>query len=439
MSRRRGDAEPSTRGELQRLLKHPGLILREPRSGRPTGPRSRSESNRVPPCAPSRGRSFRAFGSRAPDSPRSRARPAIRATVSPCFDADALFLPTRRHAFFTLPSGATARRLTPRRCSSLPGSRCDPCCSLCLRRIPEGRDIHVVNTTTTVTLGVGFGLGHGLRRQRRVRLRSVSGRHGSRSRDGATAPPLGSAAVRDPRIGFELTRCSDETRAIPIALVCALGLRRRSATKRCSPARAGRRFDRGSASRPKPVASSSAPSRAFGCGAPSFRHGAKGAKRCSVSALAYSVFVGRRAWGSASRRGFVPGSLASRRRPPPTRPICRPNGSLEHDVRRDSDSGFSLAAAGGSGLPLLERPLPFGLHRVVCGRDGTRLPRAARLALHPTRESLEQPLVDVDAIARCSGTSWASPSVMRSTLTHDRLRRFRPCASSSPYRRRRSR
>src|SRR5687768_786802 len=82
------------------------------------------------------------------------------ATVSPCFDADALWLPTGAAYFSTLPS---PRPLAVGAPTLLLGA------GLALRPVlleapspdPEGREIGVVRTTTTLTMGVGFGLGHG--------------------------------------------------------------------------------------------------------------------------------------------------------------------------------------------------------------------------------------------------------------------------------------
>src|SRR5262245_36507401 len=82
------------------------------------------------------------------------------ATVSPCFDADALWVPTGATHFLTLPS---PRPLADSSATLLIGA------GLALRPVileapspdPEGREIGVVRATTTLTLGVGFGLGRG--------------------------------------------------------------------------------------------------------------------------------------------------------------------------------------------------------------------------------------------------------------------------------------
>ena len=154
---------------------------------------------------------FAARGARAEPDPC-----APEASVSPCFDADALFVPTHATHFSTLPS---ARPLAPGASTLLLAASLalEPVRLVVPSPAPEGREIHVVEATSTLTLGVGFGLGRGF--GVRVELPFVPYQKGT-GVEGVTsqqAPPLASAAVRDPRIGLEYTvfgRTDDE----PVAL-----------------------------------------------------------------------------------------------------------------------------------------------------------------------------------------------------------------------------
>src|SRR5262245_19740064 len=129
---------------------------------------------------------------------------AASATVSPCFDADALWLPTGATHFSTL---ASARPLEPSAATLLfaAGLAVQPVLLEVPSPDPEGREVHVVDATTTLTLGVGFGLGHGF--SARAELPFVPYQNGAGT-EGVTsqqAPPLESAAVRDPRFGVAWT------------------------------------------------------------------------------------------------------------------------------------------------------------------------------------------------------------------------------------------
>src|SRR5688572_13910943 len=144
------------------------------------------------------------------------------ATVSPCFDSDALFLTTGATHFSTLPS---ARPL------AVGGSTLLIATGFALRPVvlsvpspdPEGRQIHVVNATSTVTLGVGFGLGHGLGVNAEFGFVPYQDGTGVEGVTAQTAPPLESAAVRDPRIGMSFAFLGRNERD-PVALAARLAV-----------------------------------------------------------------------------------------------------------------------------------------------------------------------------------------------------------------------
>ncbi len=154
-----------------------------------------------------------------PDPARAEPDPcASSATVSPCFDADALWLPTGATHFSTIPS---PRPLATSASTLLFGAglALRPVLLMAPSQDPEGREIHVVETTTTLTLGVGFGLGHGLGITAELPFVPYQSGTGAEGVTAQQAPPLGSAAVRDPRIGVRWTALgSDPKDALALAL-----------------------------------------------------------------------------------------------------------------------------------------------------------------------------------------------------------------------------
>jgi len=199
MSRRRGDAEPSTSGELAEIAGAiPGLILRERRSRVVYSARMR----------PRPGTTRLALILSVLAAPgRARAEPDPcdpNATVSPCFDADALWLPTGATHFSTLPS---ARPLATSASTLLFGAGVAyrPALFEVPSPDPEGREVHVVDVTTTLTIGVGFGLGDGFSVSAELPLVPYQTGTGTEGVTAQQAPPLGSAAVRDPRLGVAWT------------------------------------------------------------------------------------------------------------------------------------------------------------------------------------------------------------------------------------------
>jgi hypothetical protein len=147
---------------------------------------------------------------------------ASNAAVSPCFDADALWLPTGATHFSTLPS---PRPLAVGAATLLFGA------GLALRPAlleapspdPEGREIGVVRATTTLTLGVGFGLGHGFGITAALPFVPYQEGTGTEGVTTQQAPPLGSAAVRDPRISVSFAALG-ETSTDAFALAARLEL-----------------------------------------------------------------------------------------------------------------------------------------------------------------------------------------------------------------------
>jgi hypothetical protein len=144
------------------------------------------------------------------------------ATVSPCFDADALWLPTGATHFSTLPS---ARPLATGASSLLFGA------GVALRPVvievpspdPEGREVRVVNATTTLTLGVGFGLGAGLSLSAELPFVPYQDGTGTEGVTAQQSVRLGTAAVRDPRVGVAWTALG-RNRDDPLALAARIEL-----------------------------------------------------------------------------------------------------------------------------------------------------------------------------------------------------------------------
>lgn len=133
----------------------------------------------------------------------ARAEPdpcSLRATLSPCFDADPVWLASGPSPFVTLPS---PRALAPGAWSLLAGA------GLAVRPVtlvapsphPEGRVVPVVDLTSTLTLAARFGLGRGIDVHAALPLvpyQSGTGAEGVTSQRG---PRLGPVTLRDPRFG----------------------------------------------------------------------------------------------------------------------------------------------------------------------------------------------------------------------------------------------
>lgn len=153
------------------------------------------------------------------------------ASVSPCFDADAWWLPAGRATFvgFGSPRALEAGELSLVLGAALlrrPVSLTAP------SPHPEGREIDVVSTTSTLTLGGRVGLGRGI--DAGLVVPFVPYQHGTGA-EGVTAQRsdgLTSPALRDPRVGVGATllgRNEDAPFALGTKLELALPLGRASA------------------------------------------------------------------------------------------------------------------------------------------------------------------------------------------------------------------
>jgi hypothetical protein len=141
----------------------------------------------------------------APGPARAQSEPCSpEARVSPCFDADALWMPARATHFATLRS---ARPFAVNTSTLLvaTGLALEPVTLVVPAPAPEGREVHVVRATTTVTFGVGFGLGEGFGTFAELPFVPYQEGTGVEGVTSQQAPPLGSAAVRDPRFGVDWT------------------------------------------------------------------------------------------------------------------------------------------------------------------------------------------------------------------------------------------
>ena len=126
---------------------------------------------------------------------------ATTASVSPCFDADPLWIPTAPTPFATVPS---ARTLAPKTLSFvLAGDYSDrPVELVTPSPHPDGQEIDVVRATTTLTLGARYGLTRGIDLGVAVPFVPFQIGSGTESVTSQHSEPLAAVALRDPR--FEL-------------------------------------------------------------------------------------------------------------------------------------------------------------------------------------------------------------------------------------------
>jgi hypothetical protein len=147
------------------------------------------------------------FGASAFVRPAAAAEPdpcARSASISPCFDADALWLPAGPATFVAFGSPRTLARgeLT---LMVAAGMARRPVVLTAPSPHPDGREVPVVATTSTFTLGGRVGLGHGLDAGLVlpwVPYQSGTGAEGvtAQAGDGLARPVL-----RDPRVGIAAT------------------------------------------------------------------------------------------------------------------------------------------------------------------------------------------------------------------------------------------
>ncbi|HEX6272042.1 MAG TPA: hypothetical protein VFZ53_03345 [Polyangiaceae bacterium] len=302
----------------------------------------------------------------APDLARAQPEPCSpEASVSPCFDADALWMPTHATHFVTLRS---ARPFTAEASTLLlaTGFALEPVTLVVPAPAPEGREVHVVRATTTVTLGVGFGLGEGFGTFAELPFVPYQEGTGVEGVTSQHAPPLGSAAVRDPRVGVDWTafgrRPSD-----PVALAARVEL---------APPFGDEALLAGSPSvtlAPGLTVEGLADRVAFGADASlrlrsavDFGSVRKGSEvvlglGTSVRLLASPLLrVGVEGWLRPGLAGTPPGAGAGA--------VDLPAEWLASSVLAwDPDAAFSLAVAAGSGLPLSKGPSPSGESEAYAG------------------------------------------------------------------------
>jgi hypothetical protein len=280
------------------------------------------------------------------------------ATVSPCFDSDALFLPTGATHFSTLPS---ARPLTVGASTLLFGT------GFALRPVvlrvpspdPEGREIRVVNATTTVTLGVGFGLGRGLGVNAEFGFVPHQEGTGVEAVTAQTAPPLDSAAVRDPRIALSYTLFGANG-SEPLALSARVGIAPPLGDEALLAGASGTTV------LPGAVFEAEAEHFAFGADASlrlrravDFGTVRKGSEAVLGVGAAYRVLSSPRL--AVGVEGWLRPGLSGRPQGADAETLDLPaEWLLSTTFAWDPDGGFSLAAAGGSGLPLSKAPSPSG-------------------------------------------------------------------------------
>jgi hypothetical protein len=153
----------------------------------------------------------------------AQSNPCARSTpVSPCFDADPLWIPTGPTPFASVPS---ARTLTPGALALVlaAGYSDRPVVLVTPSPHPNGQEIDVVRGTTTFTLGARYGLLRGVDLglalpfvpfQTGAGTESVTHQHGE---------PLATVALRDPRLDLAATLLGRDARQ-PFALGTRLTL-----------------------------------------------------------------------------------------------------------------------------------------------------------------------------------------------------------------------
>lgn len=272
------------------------------------------------------------------------------ATVSPCFDADALWLPTGATNFATLPS---ARSLESGAATLLlaAGLALEPVSLSVPSPDPLGREIHVVKSTTTTTIGVGFGLGHGLGVTSELGFVPYQKGTGVEAVTAQQAPPLGSAAVRDPRIALHYAVLG-RSPSDPVALSARLGLAPPFGDEALLAGGSGAAF---------------LPGLTFEAEASRFAFGADASLRLRQAVDFGSVRKGSEAvlgiagsarllssprWLAGIEAWVRPGLAGSPEGADPEALDLPAEWLLSTVLAWDPHGPFSLAAAGGSGLPL---------------------------------------------------------------------------------------
>jgi hypothetical protein len=152
-----------------------------------------------------------ARGTQAEPAPCARSAP-----VSPCFDADPLWIPTGPTPFASVPS---ARTLAPGALSLLlaAGYSDRPVVLVAPSPHPDGQSIDVVRGTSTLTLGARYGLTRGVDLGLAVPFVPFQTGSGTQSITDQHTEPLTAVALRDPRLELAATLLGRDARA-PFAL-----------------------------------------------------------------------------------------------------------------------------------------------------------------------------------------------------------------------------
>jgi hypothetical protein len=133
-----------------------------------------------------------------------RAEPApcsLRATVSPCFDADPVWLSSGPSHFVTLPS---PRGLDAGALSLLAGAgvAVRPVALVALSPHPDGRVVPVLELTSTLTLAARYGLGRGVDVHAALPVVPYQSGTGAEGVTSQRAERVRAFTLRDPRVGF---------------------------------------------------------------------------------------------------------------------------------------------------------------------------------------------------------------------------------------------
>jgi hypothetical protein len=154
---------------------------------------------------------FATSGARAETDPC-----ASEARVSPCFDADPLWIPTRPTPFLGVRS---ARAVARGQLALVLGGDVShrPVVLVTPSPHPEGQEIDAVRSTSTVLLGARLGLGHGIDAGVALPLVPYQSGAGTESITHQHSEALGSVALRDPRLELGATLYGREA-ASPLAL-----------------------------------------------------------------------------------------------------------------------------------------------------------------------------------------------------------------------------
>jgi hypothetical protein len=147
---------------------------------------------------------------------------ATAASVSPCFDADPFWIPTRPTPFLAVRSASAVAKGELALVLGLDVSH-RPVVLVTPSPHPEGQEIDVVQATSTVTLGARYGLGHGIDAGVALPFVPHQSGAGTESVTNQHSDALASVALRDPRVELGATLLGRDP-ASPVALGTSLEL-----------------------------------------------------------------------------------------------------------------------------------------------------------------------------------------------------------------------